>query len=94
MGITDLRSHPEQLLLILLLAVAIHRLTDGLTSIAARISRVALLPYLVFYSAFDAVVGPRNGLVVKYGSELLAAEQAVLIGSATSLQTSYISPCP
>ena len=40
-------SHHEQLLLILLLAVAIHRLNDELTSIAARISRVALLPYLV-----------------------------------------------
>jgi hypothetical protein len=53
----------------LLLAVAIYWLTDGLTSIAARISCVALLPYLVFYSAFDAVVGLSNGLVVKYGSK-------------------------
>jgi hypothetical protein len=31
----------------LLLAVAIYWLIDGLTSTAARISRVALLPYLV-----------------------------------------------
>jgi hypothetical protein len=57
-----------QLLLILLLAVAVYWLTEGLTSTAARISRVALLPYLVFYSAFDAVVGLSNGLVVKYRS--------------------------
>ena len=53
--------HVVQLLLILLLAVAIHWLTDGLTSTAARISRVALLPYLVFYSAFDAGVGRATG---------------------------------
>jgi hypothetical protein len=70
--------HVVQLLLILLLAVAIYWLTDGLTSIAARISRVALLPYLVFYSAFDAVGRLSNGLVVKYGSK--PAEQAALTG--------------
>jgi hypothetical protein len=68
--------HVVQLLLILLLAVAVCWLTDGLTSTAATISRVALLPYLVFYCAFDAVVGLSNGLVVKYGSELPPAEQA------------------
>lgn len=67
--------HVVQLLLILLLAVAVYWLTEGLTSTAARVSRVALLPYLVFYSAFDAVVGLSNGLVVKYGSELPPAEQ-------------------
>ena len=65
--------HVVQLLLILLLAVAVYWLTEGLTSTAARISRVALLPYLVFYSAFDAVVGLSNGLAVKYGSELPAS---------------------
>ena len=31
---------------------------------------------------------------MKYGSELPPAEQAVLIGSPTSMQTSYINPCP
>jgi hypothetical protein len=72
--------HVVQLLLILLLAVAVYWLTEGLTSTAARISRVALLPYLVFYSTFDAVVGLSNGLVVRYGSELPPAEQAVLTG--------------
>jgi hypothetical protein len=74
--------HAVQLLLILLLAVAVYR---RLTSTAARISRVALLPYLVFYSAFDAVVGLSNGLVVKYGSELPPAEQAVLTGVSDAL---------
>ena len=86
--------HVVQLLLILLLAVAVYWLTEGLTSTAARVSRVAILPYLVFYSAFDAVVGLSNGLVVKYGSELPPAEQAVLRGSATPSPTSYINPCP
>jgi hypothetical protein len=86
--------HVVQLLLILLLAVAIYWLTEGLTSTAARVSRVALLPYLVFYSAFDAVVGLSNGLVVKYGSELPPAEQAVLRGVSDALANLIHQPVP
>jgi hypothetical protein len=65
-----------------------------LTSTAARVSRVALLPYLVFYSAFDAVVGLSNGLVVQHGSELPPAEQAVLPGASDALPTPCINLCP
>jgi hypothetical protein len=86
--------HVVQLLLILLLAVAVYWLTEGLTSTAARVSRVALLPYLVFYSAFDAVVGLSNGLVVKYGSELPPAEQAVLRGVSDALANLIHQPVP
>jgi hypothetical protein len=86
--------HVVQLLLILLLAVTVYWLTEGLTSTAARISRVALLPYLVFYSAFDAVVGLSNGLVVKYGSELPPAEQAVLSGVSDALANLIHQPVP
>jgi hypothetical protein len=86
--------HVVQLLLILLLAVAVYWLTEGLTSTAARISRVALLPYLVFYSAFDAVVGLSNGLVVKYGSELPPAEQTVLTGVSDALANLIDQPVP
>src|SRR5215831_19641673 len=72
--------HVVQLLLILLLAVAVYWLTEGLTGTAARLSRVALLPYLVFYSAFDSIAGLGRGLVALYGSQLPAARQAVLPG--------------
>jgi hypothetical protein len=74
--------------------VAIHWLTNGLTSTAARISRVALLPYLAFYSAFDTVVDLSNGLVVKYGSELPPAEQAVQIGVSDALANLVHQPVP
>src|SRR5215831_21418281 len=55
--------HVVQLLLILLLAVAVYWLAEGLTSNAARVCRVALLPYVVFYSAFAAITGVSRGLV-------------------------------
>jgi len=77
--------HVVQLLLIMLLAVAIYWLTEGLTSTAARLSRVTLLPYLVFYSAFDTIVGVSRGLVAHYGSQLPAAQQAVLPGVTDAL---------
>jgi hypothetical protein len=53
--------HTVQLLLILLMAVAVYWLTEGLTGPAAQSSRVALLFYLVFYSAFDSVVASAMG---------------------------------
>jgi len=77
--------HVVQLVLILLLAVAVYWLTEGLTSTAARLSRMALLPYLVFYSAFDTIVGVSRGLVAHYGSQLPAAQQAVLPGVTDAL---------
>ena len=98
-GLTDhaglwIAIHVAQLLLILLLAVAVYWLTAELTSTAARISRVALLPYLVFYSAFDAVVGLSNGLVMKYGSELPPGEQNVLAGASDALADLVHQPVP
>jgi len=77
--------HTVQLLLILLMAVAIYWFTEGLTGPVAQSSRVALLFYLVFYSAFDSVVGLSNGLVAQYGRGLTVAEQAVLPGVSDAL---------
>jgi hypothetical protein len=56
-----------------------------LTGAAAQLSRVALLFYLVFYSAFDSVVGLANGLVAQFGQRLTAAEQVVLPGVSEAL---------
>ena len=86
--------HIIQLLLILLLAMAIYWLTEGLTSTAARVSRVALLPYLVFYSAFGSITGVSRGLVAHYGSQLPSAQQAVLPGMTGALGISPQHPVP
>jgi len=86
--------HVIQLALILLLAVAVYYLTEGMTSAAARVSRIALLPYLVFYSTYDSVVGLSTGLVVHYGAGLAPDEQAVLPGVTTVLTGSVDQPIP
>lgn len=53
----------------MLLAVAVYWLTEGLTSTAACVSRIAPLPYLVFCSAFDTIAGLSRGLLAHYGSQ-------------------------
>jgi hypothetical protein len=57
-------------------------------------TKVLELPCLVFYSAFDAVVGLSNGLIVKYGSQLPPAEQAVLPGASDAHADLVNQPVP
>ena len=57
--------HVAQLALLALLAATLWLLVDGLSSCAATVCRVALVPFLAFYSAFDAVVGIGTGTLVR-----------------------------
>jgi hypothetical protein len=57
-----------QLVIISLLALAVAALTSGLSDSAASVSRVALVPFVAFYSAFDASVGLFRGLLARYVS--------------------------
>jgi cytochrome bd-type quinol oxidase subunit 2 len=60
--------HVLQLVIISLLALAVAALTSGLSDSAASVSRVALVPFVAFYSAFDASVGLSGGLLARYVS--------------------------
>lgn len=86
--------HLVQLVLIPLLAIAVYWLTEGLTGPAARVSRGLLVPYVVFYTAYDTVVGLSNGLVVHHGSGLGSDEQAVMPGISSALTGSWDQPIP
>ena len=65
---------------IILLALALHRLVADLPGRAAALARWALVPFAVFYSMFDAVVGIATGVLVQLAeprpvgaAELIAA---------------------
>ena len=60
--------HITQLVIISLLALAVAALSRGLPSRAARVSRIAVVPFVAFYSAFDASVGLSGGLLARYVS--------------------------
>jgi hypothetical protein len=59
-----LTVHVIQLLLLGLLAATLWPLVDGCPGRAPTVCRLALVPFLAFYSAFDAVVGIGTGTLV------------------------------
>lgn len=70
--------HVGLLLLTPLLAIAAYLLLGGLNSRVATLSRVALVFFLVFYTAYEVTVGLGTAILVDYANGLPAAEQAVL----------------
>jgi hypothetical protein len=69
--------HVVQLVIITLLALAVAALTQGLSDRAAIVSRIAVVPFVAFYSAFDASVGLSGGLLGRYVSEHPATRDEV-----------------
>jgi hypothetical protein len=57
--------HVVQLFLVLLLGLAVWFLSEGLSGRAATVSRLATAFFLVFYAAFDSVVGIGTGLLAR-----------------------------
>jgi hypothetical protein len=61
-----------------LIGIAAYLLLNGLTSRAATVSRVALVFFLVFYTAYEVTVGAGTAVLVDYANGLPADEQAVV----------------
>lgn len=68
--------HIVQLIAFGLLALSVWVAIAGLRGRAAQVGRWALLPFIVFYTAFDALVGIGTGTLVREGREMPAADQA------------------
>ena len=66
------------MLLTPLLAIAAYVLLGSLKSRAATVSRVALVFFLVFYTAYEVTVGVGTAVLVDYANGLPAAEQAAV----------------
>ena len=73
--------HTAFLLFTPLMAIATYLLLGGLKSRAATVSRVALVFFLVFYTAYEVTVGVGTGILVDYANGLPPAEQAVVAGA-------------
>ena len=56
--------HVGMMLFIPLMAVAVYLLVDGVEGTAATVSRIALVPFVVFYSAWEALQGIGVGILV------------------------------
>lgn len=73
--------HVGQLVLTPLLFFAVWRLLDGLSSVAATVSRCALVVWTVFFSAYDSIQGVATGVLIRYANGLPREEQAAVAGS-------------
>ena len=70
--------HIGMLLALPFLGIAAYLLLDGLHGLAALVSRVALVFFLVFYTAYEATVGVATGVLVDHANGLTGAEQAAV----------------
>jgi hypothetical protein len=68
--------HLGMLVFIPLMAGAVYLLVRGIGSTAARVCRIALVLFVVFYGAWEALVGIGTGILVDDINGLAASERA------------------
>jgi hypothetical protein len=68
--------HLGMLFFIPLIAVVIYLLLRGIEGTAARVARIALVPFVLFYGAFETLVGLGTGILVHDVNGLVGAEKA------------------
>jgi hypothetical protein len=73
--------HVAQLLLAPLLGALVWMLLAGLESVAARVARTALVLWLVFFSAFDAIAGIATGVLSRHANSLAGEEREGVISA-------------
>jgi hypothetical protein len=86
--------HTVFLLFIPLLGLATYLLLNGLRGWAAALSRVAVIFFLVFYTAYEATVGVGTGILVDYANGLPAAEQGAVADAIQDLNRNPILADP
>ena len=69
--------HVGTLVFVPLMAAAIYLLVRGLEGTAARVSRIALIFFVVFYLAFEVLIGIGTGVMVDEGAGADAVEDFV-----------------
>jgi hypothetical protein len=81
--------HTVLLIFFPLLGLAILWLLNGLSGLAATVSRVAVIVFLVFYTALEVTAGIGTGILVDYANGLPAPEQAAV---AEAIQDYHDNP--
>jgi hypothetical protein len=77
-----------------LLGIATYLLLRGLESRAATVSRVALVFFLVFYTAYEVTVGAGTAILIDYANKLPPAEQAAVAGAIQDYNQNWILSDP
>src|SRR5688572_18812789 len=82
--------HVGTLIFIGLMGVALYMLVRDLPGKAARISRLAIGPFVLFYGAWETVIGLATRALVQHANEAPAGERPALSDAIQSLQDNAI----
>lgn len=82
--------HAGTLAFIGLMGVALYTLVRDLPGKAATISRLAIGPFVLFYGAWEAVIGLATGALVQHANDAPAGERPALSDAIQSLQDNVI----
>ncbi|SEM89739.1 hypothetical protein SAMN05444955_10353 [Lihuaxuella thermophila] len=83
--------HVIQLVLFGLLGLAVYWLVSGIRGLAATVARISVLCFVIFYNAFDALVGLGNGILIKYTQGTAPEQREVLEKAIDAFWTSGIA---
>ena len=82
--------HLLQLPLFGLLALAVYLLVKDLPGLAASLSRIAMGFFVVFYIAFDSVLGIATGILIRNAQNLPSEQQATIVQAVEQIALSPI----
>jgi hypothetical protein len=82
--------HVGTLVFIGLMGVALYLLVQDLPGKAATISRLAIGPFVLFYAAWEAVIGLGTGALVQHANDLPPGQRPAVSDAIQSLQDNVI----
>ena len=83
--------HAGTLVFVGLIGAALYLLVRDLPGTAARISRLAIGPFVLFYGAGEALLGIGTGVLVEHANEVPAGERPAAADAVQALWTDFIS---
>ena len=81
--------HIGMVLFIPLMAIAVYLLLRGVPGTAARVSRIALAVFVLFYGIWEALVGIGSGILVNDINALAESERAALPAWSRATTTTF-----
>jgi hypothetical protein len=82
--------HAGTLVFIGLLGLALYLLVRDLPGTAARISRLAIGPFVLFYAAWESVIGLAIGALVQHGNDVPVRQRPAVADTIQSLGDNVI----
>lgn len=87
-----LAVHVAQLFLIGLLGVTLWFLLAGLRGRAATVGRLAIVPFLVFYTGFDSLSGVGTGLLAQKAEAIAGPERVIAFSLVQQFWEALLDP--